>query len=122
MRRRMSGRGWWMVIMTVTPAEARPDRMSTTLEALLLSKPTAARMSMMTTIKQLKQGFSQQVSGCVRCKSAPSRQACSEHHGCSGSSARMLESHNTIAVIHLFIELVSSPKVKVRYTSEQLGI
>jgi len=25
--------------MTVTPAEARPDRMSTTLEALLLSSP-----------------------------------------------------------------------------------
>ncbi len=42
MRRRMSGRGWWMVMMTVTPAEARPDRMSTTLEALLLSKPAAA--------------------------------------------------------------------------------
>ena len=28
-----------MVMMTVTPAEARPDRMSTTLEALLLSSP-----------------------------------------------------------------------------------
>ncbi len=28
-----------MVIMTVTPAEARPARMSTTLEALLLSSP-----------------------------------------------------------------------------------
>ena len=39
MRRRMSGRGWWMVMMTVTPAEARPDRMSTTLAALLLSSP-----------------------------------------------------------------------------------
>jgi len=39
MRRRMSGRGWWMVMMTVTPAEARPARMSTTLEALLLSSP-----------------------------------------------------------------------------------
>jgi len=41
----MSGRGWWMVMMTVTPAEARPDRMSTTLEALLLSKPAAASTS-----------------------------------------------------------------------------
>ena len=28
-----------MVMMTVTPAEASPDRMSTTLAALLLSSP-----------------------------------------------------------------------------------
>lgn len=37
--RRISGRGWWIVMMTVTPADARADRMSTTLDALLLSSP-----------------------------------------------------------------------------------
>lgn len=40
MRRRISGRGWWMVMMTVTPADARAARMSTTRDALLLSSPT----------------------------------------------------------------------------------
>lgn len=30
-----------MVMMTVTPADAKPARMSTTLAALLLSKPAA---------------------------------------------------------------------------------
>ena len=39
MRLKTSGRGWWMVMMTVTPADAKPDRMSTTRAALLLSSP-----------------------------------------------------------------------------------
>ena len=47
MRRSMSGRGWWIVMITVTPAEASADRMSTTLEALLLSSP-ASTMILLT--------------------------------------------------------------------------
>ena len=45
MRRRISGRGWWMVMMTVTPADAKADRMSTTLDALLLSSPATQNRS-----------------------------------------------------------------------------
>eukprot|EP00951_Prasinocladus_malaysianus_P049936 scaffold675187_cov50-Prasinocladus_malaysianus.AAC.1 len=32
-------RGWWMVSTTATPSRARSDRMSTTLAALVESRP-----------------------------------------------------------------------------------
>ena len=51
MRRRMSGRGWWMVMMTVTPAPASPAKMSTTLEALLLSSPASQTRPNVATLR-----------------------------------------------------------------------
>ena len=35
----MSGRGWWMLNNTVVPMAPRPDSMSTTLAAFVLSRP-----------------------------------------------------------------------------------
>mmetsp|Transcript_7039 Transcript_7039/g.17459 ORF Transcript_7039/g.17459 Transcript_7039/m.17459 type:complete len:253 (+) Transcript_7039:1371-2129(+) len=48
MRRKMSGRGWWMDMTTVTPAAAAPAMMSTTRAALVESSPVVGSSSSST--------------------------------------------------------------------------
>ena len=66
-RLKTSGRGWWMVIRTAVPVWVRDASMSTTLAALVLSKPVQASSSKL-------------LAGCTSLKAFKSCRCCRRWH------------------------------------------